>query len=279
MVQELRTGKAYGAFSDAIQTILAETRKEITNKEMVLRAREILKRQNFSQRPAKEQIGESYVNKPKSRIVTFLVSIVRSLLTTCGISSNDSQRGSGGGHDSFTRESKLEDGETVDMKTRYLPLDSYISLLKEQTGQTDIKCGKIRQTLVKVFGEDSSPHVMLSNSMKRNAHRGLLGMFIGKREVNTDGAGSELKSKHPNNGILLSGCQTDQRSEDVYVTRTGKAYGAFSDAIQTILSGTRQEITNKEMVLRAREILKKQKFGQRPGLYCHDRYVNIPFIC
>ncbi|CAN7063930.1 unnamed protein product [Brassica oleracea var. botrytis] len=150
------------------------------------------------------------------------------------------------------------------MKTRYLPLDSYISLLKEQTGQTDIKCGKIRQTLVKVFGEDSSPHVMLSNSMKRNAHRGLLGMFIGKREVNTDGAGSELKSKHPNNGILLSGCQTDQRSEDVYVTRTGKAYGAFSDAIQTILSGTRQEITNKEMVLRAREILKKQKFGQRP---------------
>ena len=63
------------------------------------------------------------------------------------------------------------------------------------------------------------------------------------------------------------------------MTRTGKAYGAFSDAIQTILSGTRQEITNKEMVLRAREILKKQKFGQRPGLYCHDRYVNIPFIC
>lgn len=228
---------------------------------------------------AKEQIGESYVNKPRSRIVTFLVSIVRSLLTTCGISSNDSQRGSGGGHDSFTRESELEDGETVDMKTRYLPLDSYITLLKEQTGQTDIKYGKIRQTLVKVFGQDSSPNVMLSNSMKRNAHRGLLSMFVGKREVNTGGAGSEVKSKHPNNGILLSGCQTDQRSEDVYVTRTGKSYGAFSDAIQTILSGTRKEITNKEMVLRAREILKKQKFGQRPGLYCHDRYVNIPFIC
>ncbi|KAH0913097.1 hypothetical protein HID58_036418 [Brassica napus] len=215
---------------------------------------------------AKEQIGESYVNKPRSRIVTFLVSIVRSLLTTCGISSNDSQRGSGGGHDSFTRESELEDGETVDMKTRYLPLDSYITLLKEQTGQTDIKYGKIRQTLVKVFGQDSSPNVMLSNSVKRNAHRGLLSMFVGKREVNTDGAGSEVKSKHPNNGILLSGCQTDQRSEDVYVTRTGKSYGAFSDAIQTILSGTRKEITNKEMVLRAREILKKQKFGQRPAI-------------
>ncbi|KAL0699563.1 hypothetical protein Bca4012_055685 [Brassica carinata] len=211
---------------------------------------------------AKEQIGESYV---KYRIATFFISIVRSLLTTCGISSNDSQRGSGGGHDSFTRESELEDdGETVDMKTRYLPLDSYITLLKEQTGQTDIKPGKIRQTLVKVFGEDSSPNVMQSNSMKRNGDRGFLSMFVGKREVNTDGAGSEVKSKVPNNGILLSGCQTDQRSEDVYVTRTGKAYGAFSDAIQTILSETRKEITNKEMVLRAREILKRQRFIQRP---------------
>ncbi|KAF8094544.1 hypothetical protein N665_0360s0046 [Sinapis alba] len=227
---------------------------------------------------AKEQIGESHVNKPKYGIATFLVSIVRSLLTTCGIS-NDPQGGSGGGNDSFTREIELEDGETVDMKTRYLPLDSYISLLKEQTGQTDIKHGKIRQTLVKVFREDSSPNVMLSNSVSRNAHRGFLSMFIGKREVNTDGSGSEVKCKVPNNGILLSGCQTDQRSEDVYVTRTGKAYGAFSDAIQTILSGTRKEITNREMVLRAREILKSQRFSQRPGLYCHDRYVNKSFIC
>ncbi|CAH8321368.1 unnamed protein product [Eruca vesicaria subsp. sativa] len=228
----------------------------------------------------KEQIGESHVNKPKSKIVNFLVSIVRTMLTTCGISNDHQRESSGGGQDSFTREIELEDGETVDMKTRYLPLDSYISLLKEQTGQTDIKYGKIRETLVKVFGQDSSPNVILSNSMKRNGDRGILGIFISKREVNnTDGAVSEVKSKVPSNGILLSGCQTDQRSEDVFVTRTGKAYGAFSDAIQTILSETRKEITNKEMVLRAREILKRQRFSQRPGLYCHDRYVNKPFIC
>ncbi|WZZ58781.1 hypothetical protein YC2023_058888 [Brassica napus] len=171
----------------------------------------------------KEQMGESHVNKPKSGVLNFLASIVRSFPTTCGIS-NDPHRESGGGHDSFTRETELEDGETVDMKTRYLPLDSY-------------------------------------------------------REVNTNGTGTEVKSKVPDNGILLSGCQTDQRSEDVYVTRTGKAYGAFSDAIQTILAETRKEITNKEMVLRAREILKRQNFSQRPGLYCHDRHVNKPFIC
>lgn len=115
----------------------------------------------------KEQMGESHVNKPKSGVLNFLASIVRSFPTTCGIS-NDPHRESGGGHDSFTRETELEDGETVDMKTRYLPLDSYVSLLKEQTGQTDINHGKTRETLVKVFGEDSSLNVMLSNSMKRN---------------------------------------------------------------------------------------------------------------
>ncbi|KAH0878471.1 hypothetical protein HID58_065865 [Brassica napus] len=201
---------------------------------------------------AKEQIRESHVNKPKSGVLNFLASIVRSFLTTCGIS-NDPHRESGGGHDSFTRETELEDGETVDIKTRYLPLNSYISLLKEQTGQTDINHEKIRETLVKVFREDSSPNVMLSNSMKRNGHRGLISMFLGKREVNANGARSEVKSKLPNNGILLSGCQTDQRSEDVYVTRTGKAYGAFSDAIQTILSGTRKEIANMEMILSSKQ--------------------------
>ncbi|CAH2037363.1 unnamed protein product [Thlaspi arvense] len=229
----------------------------------------------------KEQIGES-VNIPKpekSGFANFLVRIVKNLLATCGMST--SQRDRGGSQETFTRQIELEDGETVDMKARYLPVDSYITLLEEQTGQTDIRHGKIRQTLVKVFGQDSSPVVMLSNSTKRNGHRGLLSMIIGKREVSTSGAGSEPQSKLPNNGILLSGCQTDQRSEDVYVTKTGKAYGAFSDAIQTILSETRKgkKITNKQMVLKAREILKKQKFSQRPGLYCHDRYVNKPFIC
>ncbi|CAN8312308.1 unnamed protein product [Cochlearia groenlandica] len=224
----------------------------------------------------KEQIGESHVNPPKSGISKFLTSLLKSLVSTCGLSS--SQRGRGGDQENFIRKIELEDGETVDVKTRYLPLDSYISLLEEQIGQTDIKYAKIRPTLVNVFGQDSSPNVIVSNSMKRNnGHRGLFGMLIGKREANINGE----VSKDPDNGILLSGCQTDQRSEDVYMTRTGKGYGAFSDAIQTILLKTRQEkkITNKDMVMRAREYLKRQGFSQRPGLYCHDRYVNQPFIC
>ncbi|KAJ4866582.1 Metacaspase-8 [Raphanus sativus] len=206
---------------------------------------------------AKEQIGESHVNHPKP---PWFASLFACMLATCGTSS--SWRGRGGSPERLTRDIKFksEDGETVDRKTRSIPLDSYIALFKEQTGQTDVKPGKIRQTLADVFGQDSSPGVaILSSSMKIN------------------GAGS----KHPDNGILLSGCQTDQKSEDVHVVSTGKAYGAFSDAIQTILSATGKDkkITNRDIVVKARDILKRRKFRQRPGLYCHDRYVNEPFIC
>lgn len=216
---------------------------------------------------AKEKIGESHVEPPKLGIAKFLLSILMYFLPTCG--SSKSQRDRGGGQESFNGEIELEKGETVERKARYLPLHSYITLLKQQTGEIDIESGKIRQTLAKLFGEDADP----------SGYRGL--SDLGKEcEVNKgDTAGSPRLIAH--NGILLSGCQTDERSEDVYVTRTGKAYGAFSDAIQTILSATGKEkkITNKELIMEARKILKRQMFSQRPGLYCHDRYVNEPFIC
>lgn len=215
----------------------------------------------------KEQIDESHVKPPKLGIASYLLSIVMNLLAACGISK--SQRDRGGGQKSFSGEIELaSDYETFDIKTRYLPFESYVSLLKQQTGQTNIESRRIRQTLLKLFGEDSSPiH-----------QRGL--SDLGNFDVNAgdSGAPGSIADK----GILLSGCQTDQRSEDVYVTRTGKAYGAFSDAIQTILSTPRKEkkkITNKEVVSEARVLLKKRGFSQRPGLYCHDRYVNKPFIC
>lgn len=228
----------------------------------------------------KEQIGDSHVDPPKSGIANFLGSIVTSLLGACGISNSQRERGSG--QESFTREVELEDGETIDMKTRYLPLDSYMSLLAEQTGQTDIKYGNIRPALVKFFGEDSSPSMTLANSMKINGHRGWLGMIRSKSGVNSGGAaGSGVPSLYLDKGVLLSGCQTDERSEDVYVTRTRKAYGAFSDTIQTILSERRKDkkITNKKIVMKARAMLKRNGYSQQPGLYCHDRYVNEPFIC
>ncbi|VVA91536.1 unnamed protein product [Arabis nemorensis] len=227
----------------------------------------------------KEQIGDSHVNPPKSGIANFFSSIVMRLLGACGMSSSRIERGSG--QESFTKKIELEDGEIIEAKKRYLPLDSYVTLLAEQTGQTNIKYRDIRPTLVKFFGEDSSPSMTLANSTKRNGHRGLVSMLRSIGEVNSDGAGTGAQSLYMDKAVMLSGCQTDEKSEDVYVTRTRKAYGAFSDTIQKILSERRKDkkISNKKIVLKARDILKRQGYSQEPGLYCHDRYVNEPFIC
>ncbi|MFX9848179.1 caspase family protein, partial [Acinetobacter baumannii] len=84
----------------------------------------------------------------------------------------------------------------------------------------------------------------------------------------------------PDSGILISGCQTDQTSADA--TPSGdasKAYGALSNAIQTIIAESDGQISNQELVMKARVILKKQGFTQRPGLYCSDTHVDASFVC
>nr|QXL43052.1 Caspase [Schima superba] len=43
--------KHYGALSNAIQMIIAETDGTVNNQELVMRARELLKSQGFTQRP------------------------------------------------------------------------------------------------------------------------------------------------------------------------------------------------------------------------------------
>ena len=79
---------------------------------------------------------------------------------------------------------------------------------------------------------------------------------------------------------MISGCQTDQTSADASPQgHPEMAYGAFTNAVQIILEETKGMITYKELVLKARKLLKKQGFSQRPGLYCSDSFVNAPFIC
>ncbi|KAJ0623229.1 putative Caspase-like domain superfamily [Helianthus annuus] len=90
-------------------------------------------------------------------------------------------------------------------------------------------------------------------------------------------AGSKQK-KLPENGILISGCQTDQTSADA--TKSAESYGALSHTIQTILEELDGKvISNREIVVKARNMLKSQGFKQRPGLYCEDKHADAPFIC
>lgn len=198
------------------------------------------------------------------------------------------------------------------VKNKSLPLSTLIEILKQKTGKDDIDVGKLRPTLFDIFGEDSSPKVkkfmnVLMNKLQggKGGDGGSSGGFMGmvgslaqeflkhKLEENNEGHAKPTKvdNKHeayagsskrslPDMGILVSGCQTDQTSADA--TPGGNAsqsYGAMSNAIQTILAETDGPITNRELVLKTREILKKQGFTQRPGLYCSDHHISTPFIC
>ncbi|WZZ69511.1 hypothetical protein YC2023_080881 [Brassica napus] len=209
-----------------------------------------------------------------------------------------------------TKEIELEDGEMILAKDKSLPLQTLIDILKQQTGNDDIEVGKIRPSLFDAFGDDSSPKVkkfmkvILGKLKAGEGEGGLMGMLgklasgflegklndddyvkpamqteVGRKEEVYAG-GSRGSVPLPDSGILISGCQTDQTSADA--TPPGKpseAYGAMSNSIQKILEETDGEISNREMVTRARKALKKQGFTQQPGLYCHDGYANAPFIC
>ncbi|CAH2067884.1 unnamed protein product [Thlaspi arvense] len=261
---------------------------------------------------AKEQIGESTTKKPNSEPQVYSLefdigncfrSVFVKLLAFFGIR-RFQEEPSG-----IKTRDIVEEGERDDVaKSRYLPLESFISILKQKTGKDNIDIGKIRPTLFDVFGEDSSPKVknfikvMITELKERNdqsesvgkveeSAREYIEMKLNDEDYVKPAMQTKLKSDReiyeggssnglfPDRGILLSGCQTDETSADV--KKSGEAYGAFSNAIQMVLSETGKEdkITNKELVLKAREILKKQMFTQRPGLYCNDRFVNAPFIC
>ncbi|KAJ7949027.1 Metacaspase [Quillaja saponaria] len=212
------------------------------------------------------------------------------------------------------RETEIADGEHGYLKSRSLPLSTLIDVLKQKTGKDNIDIGKLRPTLFDVFGKDATPKVkkFMKVIMEKLQHgeggSGENGRFLGmvgslaqqflkqKLEENDNQyakpaletqvsckqevyAGSTKRSL-PDSGILISGCQTDQTSADASPPgKSHEAYGALSNAIQEIIMETDGNITNKELVLKARKKLKRQGFTQRPGLYCSDQHVDASFVC
>ncbi|KAI9161148.1 hypothetical protein LWI28_014907 [Acer negundo] len=217
--------------------------------------------------------------------------------------------------DDEEREVESDFSERGYVKNKSLPISTLIEILKQKTGKDDIDVGKLRPTLFDMFGEDSSPKVKKfmkviftklqhGDGESGSGGGGLLGMvgnlaqeFLKhKLEDNDEGyakpamdtkvgskqevyAGGSKRSL-PDGGILLSGCQTNQTSADASPSgNASEAYGAFSNAIQKILAETDGAVTNEELVLKARKMLEKQGFTQRPGLYCSDHHVDTPFVC
>jgi hypothetical protein len=204
--------------------------------------------------------------------------------------------------------------ESGDQKSRSLPLSTLIEVLKQKTGNDDIDVGKLRPTLFSMFGEDSSPKVkkfmnviitkLQGGGESGGGHGGFLGMvgnlaqeFL-KQKLEESGDDyakpameTKVKNKEeayagstkysiPDNGILISGCQTNQTSADASPGgNSEEAYGALSNAIQIIIRDSNGSVSNQDLVLKARQILKEQGYTQRPGLYCSDDHVDTPFVC
>lgn len=82
-------------------------------------------------------------------------------------------------------------------------------------------------------------------------------------------------------GILLSGCQANETSADMNpgAAGGGKAYGAFSNAVQTVLKENTVDLSNKQLVMLARELLQSQRIEQHPCLYCSDANADTAFLC
>jgi hypothetical protein len=251
--------------------------------------------------------GEESV--PITGFRSFLKETVRDVFESQGIHiphRGHRQSGYGDYGDEETRE--VESTVDAHIKNRSLPLSTLIEMLKEQTGKDDINVGSIRMTLFHLFGDDASPKIKkFMKVMLRKLQQGQHGSVVGvvgalaleflktKLESNTEEEMGALQpamdqkvdsvqevyagttARVPSNGILISGCQTEQTSADA-TTSKGVSYGALSNAIQAILT-EHGRVTNKELVLKARKMLSKQGYKQQPGLYCNDEHATVAFIC
>lgn len=257
---------------------------------------------------AKEQIGESTKRQEEEKPeYLFLFGFIKLLLQNVQNAfkylrilnhKNDEDI------DDRTVESNYGDRGYV--RSRSLPLSTLIDILRQKTGKDDIDVGKLRPTLFDVFREDASPKVkkfmkVIIDKLQGDGgsgNRGFLGMseFLKQKLENDEtyakpAVETEVSSKQEvyagstkrsilKGEVLVSGCQTNQTSADATPSgNSSEAYGALSNAIQTIIAATNGAVSNKELVMRARKMLQKQGFTQRPGLYCNDNLVEAPFVC
>lgn len=136
-------------------------------------------------------------------------------------------------------------------KPKSIPFDS---VLQHLSSLTNINTTDIGTHLLEAFGADAS-----------------LSFHLPRVEIDF------FKPLNQDEGILLSGCQTEETSADVML-ENGKAYGAFSNAAQQVFKENSGPLTNREVVSMARKILVMQQFEQHPCLYCSDENAEAAFL-
>ncbi|XP_066366903.1 metacaspase-5-like [Miscanthus floridulus] len=293
LVQKVPSGCLFTIVSDSCHSggLLDKTKEQIghSTKQSQTQRREL------EERPASD-----------TSFRAFLKDTVRDVFESRGIHLPHRSHSHRQGHDDDDGDEESRYINTADahVKNRSLPLSTLIEMLKEKTGKDDIDVGSIRLTLFNLFGDDASPKIkkfmkVMLNKLQQGQHGGIVGFMgalaqeflkakLGGKEEELDPAMKQhvhsdqevyagTTARVPSNGVLISGCQTDQTSADA-TTPKGVSYGALSNAIQAILA-ERGTVTNKVLVLKARKMLSKQGYTQQPGLYCSDENASVAFIC
>ncbi|KAL5787252.1 hypothetical protein ACOSP7_004201 [Xanthoceras sorbifolium] len=135
-------------------------------------------------------------------------------------------------------------------------LNTFQSVLQHLSSLTSIYTSDIGTHLLEFFGVDASIRFQLP-----------------LHELES------FESLKPDEGILLSGCQANETSADMNpVEGGGKAYGAFSDAMQRVLKENSGALSNREVVMMARKVLEEKGFDQHPCLYCSDDNAEAKFL-
>ncbi|MCD7450768.1 hypothetical protein HAX54_008405 [Datura stramonium] len=140
-------------------------------------------------------------------------------------------------------------------KSRFIPHES---ILEHLTSLTNINTSDIGTHMLQLFGNEAS-------------------VLFSLPQVELD----LLKPLKQDEGILLSGCQANENCEDVRGSENGNtAYGAFSHAILIVLEKHCGPISNKELVLKSRDVLKNDEHvvSQHPCLYCSDENAQAVFL-
>ncbi|GJN03533.1 hypothetical protein PR202_ga20988 [Eleusine coracana subsp. coracana] len=134
-------------------------------------------------------------------------------------------------------------------QARFIPCDTLVQHLSLTSGLDTSH--HIADHLLKIFGTDASAK------------------FHGNAPPPTT---------RPDEGILLSGCQKDELSEDVEAQGDTKAGGAFTTAVLDVLAAHPAPLSNREVVTRVRAKLAEKGFEQHPCLYCSDDNAEVPFL-
>jgi len=199
------------------------------------------------------------------------------------------------------------------VKNRSLPTDVLMSILGGKTGR-EVNTNNFRVTLESVFGKDVSSKVSEYVSMAQNLLSGkdpegkpigcvtrLMAFFMpflasAAQPAKPEEPPPEFEHVKPGHkpppeeqlpddiGVLVTGCQAHETSADACPGGDPKkAYGALSNAIQTVVRAHRKknknaEISNQDLVFSVRKLLSEGYYSQNPCLECSQKNAQRGFV-